>query len=170
MVYRVLGNFTDENLEEIVNKLSEKFKFIYKNESFYIVLGNYNNEVRKITMASMKDNVNNGNLVIEGQRYETKEEIEKRLTQYLKREVFIPEGDFWIKAIHSIDDAGSIQDSTGFVKQWLEENLVRLDKERLEIENQEKLKEVWKQLDKTEKIIEDELRKIAGETVKNKDK
>lgn len=166
MVYKVLGNFTNENLDDFIQKLSKKFKLIYKGDSLYLALNKYNNEVRRFTLASIKSDINNGNLVIDGKRYETKEEIEERLDKYLKEQVFLPKGDFWIKRIDDINDIGNIQDNTGFVKQWIEENLVRLDKERLEIEKEEELRKVWNEMDKVEKELEERMREIAS---RNKD-
>lgn len=41
MVYKVIGNITDENFQEIINELMEYNRFIYKNGNLYIALDNY---------------------------------------------------------------------------------------------------------------------------------
>lgn len=44
MVYKVIGNITDENFQEIINELMEYNRFIYKNGNLYIALNNYENK------------------------------------------------------------------------------------------------------------------------------
>lgn len=41
MVYKVIGNFTDENFEKIIRKISESFKFIYYKDTLYLALKSY---------------------------------------------------------------------------------------------------------------------------------
>lgn len=41
MVYKVIGNISDENFQEIINELMEYNRFIYKNGNLYIALDNY---------------------------------------------------------------------------------------------------------------------------------
>ena len=36
MIYKVIGNFTDENFEKIIIKISSKFKFMYCNDTLYV--------------------------------------------------------------------------------------------------------------------------------------
>lgn len=45
------------------------------------------------------------------------------------------------------------------IRNWCRDNLVRLDRERYEIENQDKLKEVMTNLDKMEQILKEKYRK-----------
>lgn len=36
MVYKIIGNFTNENFEKIISKVSSKFKFMYYNDTLYV--------------------------------------------------------------------------------------------------------------------------------------
>ena len=36
MIYKIIGNFTDENFEKIIVKVSSKFKFLYCNDTLYV--------------------------------------------------------------------------------------------------------------------------------------
>lgn len=36
MVYKIIGNFTDENFDKIISKISSKFKFMYCNDTLYV--------------------------------------------------------------------------------------------------------------------------------------
>lgn len=36
MIYKIIGNFTDENFEKIISKISLKFKFMYCNDTLYV--------------------------------------------------------------------------------------------------------------------------------------
>lgn len=36
MIYKIIGNFTDENFEKIIFKVSSKFKFMYCNDTLYV--------------------------------------------------------------------------------------------------------------------------------------
>ena len=36
MIYKIIGNFTDENFERIITKVSSKFKFMYCNDTLYV--------------------------------------------------------------------------------------------------------------------------------------
>ena len=44
MVYRVIGNFTNDNFEKILNKLCSKFKALYLNNTLYLALINIDDE------------------------------------------------------------------------------------------------------------------------------
>ena len=36
MIYKIIGNFTDENFDKIIAKVASRFKFMYYNDTLYI--------------------------------------------------------------------------------------------------------------------------------------
>lgn len=36
MIYKIVGNFTDENFDRIISKVSSRFKFMYCNDTLYV--------------------------------------------------------------------------------------------------------------------------------------
>ena len=40
MVYKIIGNFTDENFDRIITKVSSRFKFMYCNDTLYVSMKN----------------------------------------------------------------------------------------------------------------------------------
>lgn len=36
MIYKIIGNFTDENFDKIITKVASRFKFMYCNDTLYI--------------------------------------------------------------------------------------------------------------------------------------
>lgn len=40
MIYKIIGNFTDENFEKIIAKVSSRFKFMYCNDTLYVSMKN----------------------------------------------------------------------------------------------------------------------------------
>lgn len=40
MIYKIIGNFTDENFEKIISKVSLRFKFMYCNDTLYVSMKN----------------------------------------------------------------------------------------------------------------------------------
>lgn len=36
MIYKIIGNFTDENFDRIISKISSRFKFMYCNDTLYV--------------------------------------------------------------------------------------------------------------------------------------
>lgn len=40
MIYKIIGNFTDENFEKIISKVSSRFKFMYCNDTLYVSIKN----------------------------------------------------------------------------------------------------------------------------------
>ena len=40
-VYKIIGNFTNENFGKILNKIQDRFKFIYKNNALYLCVLDY---------------------------------------------------------------------------------------------------------------------------------
>ena len=40
MIYKIIGNFTDQNFNRIIDKISLKFNFIYCNDTLYISIKN----------------------------------------------------------------------------------------------------------------------------------
>lgn len=140
MIYKVSGEFTNENLTNFINKLKERFKVLYQNENIYLAIKDYNQEIKL---------------------YKTLEEVNRNIKDYLKTKIFIPMGDFFVKDL-SNSQIGSLGEND-FVKTWIQENLIRIEKQRLENEKQKELINVWNGLDTLEKIIEDELRKVWEE-------
>ena len=40
MIYKIIGNFTNENFDKIIAKVSSKFKFMYCNDTLYVSMRN----------------------------------------------------------------------------------------------------------------------------------
>lgn len=40
MIYKIIGNFTNENFDKIIAKVSLKFKFMYCNDTLYVSIRN----------------------------------------------------------------------------------------------------------------------------------
>lgn len=36
MIYKIVGNFTDQNFDRIISKVSSRFKFMYCNDTLYV--------------------------------------------------------------------------------------------------------------------------------------
>ena len=128
MIYKVSGEFTNENLTNFINKLKERFKVLYQNENIYLAIKDYNQEIKL---------------------YKTLEEVNRNIKDLSNSQI------------------GSLGEND-FVKTWIQENLIRIEKQRLENEKQKELTNVWNGLDTLEKIIEDELRKVWEEKIINK--
>ena len=140
MVYKVSGDFTDENLQDFINKLKYQYKVMYHSGTLYLALKDYQNEV---------------------QNNETLDEINTRLSYQLRTKIFLPQEDFWVKTLTDLNTS-TISYENNFVKGWIEENLVRLDRERLEVEKQKQLQQVWYGLDILEKEIEKSFMKLSN--------
>lgn len=152
MVWKITGDFTNENLTDFINKIKGRFKLIYRSDTLYITVKNYRSELQFSDLNDIDTR-------------ETKQDMIERLNDELKNKIFIPLGDYWIKCI---DEENNWSKEDAFTQEWVKENLTRLDKERLEIEQQSKLKEMWNDLDKLESELEERY-KERMEEIKNKE-
>jgi len=118
--YKVVGNFTDDNFEKILDKILKKFIYMYVDKALFIALKDYND--------------------FEG----SAELIDK---------TFRPVRDFYIEEINE----QNVVNQTPIVKDWCLNNLVRLDTQRYEVENQEKLHQVWHAMDNMEAELQKKL-------------
>ena len=46
MIYKIIGNFTDENFDRIISKISLRFKFMYCNDTLYVSIKNFNSLIQ----------------------------------------------------------------------------------------------------------------------------
>lgn len=119
MVYKIQGNFNENNFNSILEKIKRFYLFIFSNGNLYVALNDYN---------------------LNNQAY-------KELMKALK-----PKNEFLVLKI----DEKNIMNEAPDIKDWLRDNLVRLDRQKYEIENQEKLKAYNSVLDEFEKILKQE--------------
>ena len=103
MVYKIVGNFSDETFGSILEKISKFCSCIYRDETLYVAL----NDVR------LADNI--------------EQEFKK---------IFKPQRDFFITKI-TVDN---IMKEEKCIIDWCRDAYVRLEEQRYEINNQEKLK------------------------------
>ena len=131
MIYKIIGNFNEDNFQAILNKLSKNFKFIYKNNNLYIALLNYEFSLNK--------------------------DINK-----LVKNIFKPAKDFIINEINE----NNLSNEENEVIEWCRDNFVKLEKEKYQIEQQDKLKAMMQVMD----IMEENLKKERLEKSKNLNK
>lgn len=147
MVYRITREYTDENLNEIIDNLKQKYRILFRDGNLYIALSSYRNEIEKWREMNESDG------------YENSEEVEKRLKQEIKdmlKDVDPVNGDnFWIKSLASQE---SIKKEDEFVQDWVRNNNIRIEKERFEIEKQEELIRAWNGLDELERELDKRLK------------
>lgn len=147
MVYRITGEYTDENLNEIIDNLKQKYRILFRDGNLYIALSSYRNEIEKWRKMNESDG------------YENSKEVEKRLKQEIKdilKDVDPVNGDnFWIKSLVSIE---SVKKEDEFVQDWVRNNNIRIKKERFEIEKQEELIRAWNGLDELERELDKRLK------------
>lgn len=150
MVYRITGEYTDENLTEIIDKLKQKYRILFRDGNLYVALSSYRNEIKKWREINESDG------------YENSEEVEKRLKQEIKdilRDIDPVNGDnFWVK---SLVNQESIKKEDEFVQDWVRNNNVRIEKERFEIERQEELWNAWNGLDELERELDGRIREMG---------
>ena len=82
-----------------------------------------------------------------------KEWKEHEGSEELINKTFRPMKNFYIEEITE----KNITTLTPVIKEWCLNNLVKLDTERYEAENQEKLKQVWQAMDRMEEQLTKEL-------------
>lgn len=146
MVYRVSGNFTNENLNEFINKLQSKYNIVLRDENVYLALRDYNKEIEfsdKNDLSTM----------------ENSEDVMNRLTDELKTKVFIPLGDYFVK---DLTRKSNIEHEDEFIQTWCKENVARIAKQIVEVENQAELRLMMNKLDE----LEVDLQQRAEEKVK----
>lgn len=127
MVYKVMGEFQKGNFTEKINKLLNKYKFIYKDGVLFLALQKY----------------------MPGK---TKQETEQDCLREL-RGIFVPETDFWVSQI----DETNLSREEQSVRDWCRDRLVDLDRQRYEVERQEKLQATWMAMENMELILQAEI-------------
>ena len=132
MIFKIQGDFNEENFSKILNKLSIYFKFIYTNNTLYIAL----NDIKK-----------------------------KQEASDIMNKVFRPIRSYYIKEVNE----KNIMNEEQSIMEWCRDNFVALDRQRYEIEQQDKLQNAWKALDNMEDILKNQMLNNK-ENNKNKDK
>ena len=126
MIFKIQGDFNEDNFSKILNKLCKYFKFIYTNQTLYIALSDIKN---------------------------------KQEASNLMSKTFRPVRSYYIKEINE----KNIMNEEQSVMEWCRDNFVALDRQRYEIEQQDKLQNAWKALDNMEDILQNQM-------LNNKDK
>ena len=126
MIFKIQGDFNEDNFSKILNKLCKYFKFIYTNGTLYIALGDVKN---------------------------------KQEASALMSKTFRPVRSYYIKEINE----KNIMNEEQSIMEWCRDNFVVLDRQRYEIEQQDKLQNAWKALDNMEDILKNQM-------LNNKDK
>ena len=132
MIFKIQGDFNEDNFSKILNKLCKYFKFIYTNGTLYIALGDIKN---------------------------------KQEASVLMSKTFRPVRSYYIKEINE----KNIMNEEQSIMEWCRDNFVALDRQRYEIEQQDKLQNAWKALDNMEDILKNQMLNNK-ENNKNKDK
>lgn len=145
MVYKVSGNFTNENLNEFINKLKKRYTIVLREESMYLALNSYSAEV------DFDDRNDLGTI-------QSCEVTQDRLTNELKNKVFIPLGDFFVK---DLTKKTSIEREDEFIQTWCKEHINRLAREIVEVENQVQLRTMMNCVNSLEIELEERLKKIS---------
>ena len=132
MIFKIQGDFNEDNFSKILNKLCKYFKFIYTNGTLYIALGDVKN---------------------------------KQEASVLMSKTFRPVRSYYIKEINE----KNIMNEEQSIMEWCRDNFVALDRQRYEIEQQDKLQNAWKALDNMEDILKNQILNNKDNN-KNKDK
>ena len=120
MIFKIQGDFNEDNFSKILNKLCKYFKFIYTNQTLYIALGDIKN---------------------------------KQEASILMSKTFRPVRSYYIKEINE----KNIMNEEQSIMEWCRDNFVALDRQRYEIEQQDKLQNAWKALDNMEDILKNQM-------------
>ena len=120
MIFKIQGDFNEDNFSKILNKLCKYFKFIYTNQTLYIALGDIKN---------------------------------KQEASILISKTFRPVRSYYIKEINE----KNIMNEEQSIMEWCRDNFVALDRQRYEIEQQDKLQNAWKALDNMEDILKNQM-------------
>lgn len=121
MVYKLMGNLTDDIFGEVIEILKKYHKFIYKNGNIYLAVGKYLN----------------------------RKDAEKELDKIDKMR---DNGVFMIEI-----NENNLKNECPEVIQWCRDELVRLDRERYEVENKDGIKKMFEVLD----LFEANLNKVS---------
>ena len=130
MIFKIQGDFNEDNFSKILNKLCKYFKFIYTNQTLYIALSDIKN---------------------------------KQEASNLMSKTFRPVRSYYIKEINE----KNIMNEEQSIMEWCRDNFVALDRQRYEIEQQDKLQNAWKALDNMEDILKNQM---LNNKENNKDK
>lgn len=120
MIFKIQGDFNEDNFSKILNKLCKYFKFIYTNGTLYIALGDIKN---------------------------------KQEASALMSKTFRPVRSYYIKEINE----KNIMNEEQSIMEWCRDNFVALDRQRYEIEQQDKLQNTWKALDNMEDMLKNQM-------------
>ena len=120
MIFKIQGDFNEDNFSKILNKLCKYFKFIYTNQTLYIALCDIKSKQEASTLMS---------------------------------KTFRPIRSYYIKEINE----KNIMNEEQSVMEWCRDNFVALDRQRYEIEQQDKLQNAWKALDNMEDILKNQM-------------
>ena len=120
MIFKIQGDFNEDNFSKILNKLCKYFKFIYTNQTLYIALSDIKN---------------------------------KQEASALMSKTFRPVRSYYIKEINE----KNIMNEEQSIMEWCRDNFVALDRQRYEIEQQDKLQKAWKALDNMEDILKNQI-------------
>lgn len=120
MIFKIQGDFNEDNFSKILNKLCKYFKFIYTNQTLYIALSDIKN---------------------------------KQEASNLMSKTFRPVRSYYIKEINE----KNIMNEEQSIMEWCRDNFVALDRQRYEIEQQDKLQNAWKALDNMEDILKNQM-------------
>ena len=120
MIFKIQGDFNEDNFSKILNKLCKYFKFIYTNQILYIALSDIKN---------------------------------KQEASALMSKTFRPVRSYYIKEINE----KNIMNEEQSIMEWCRDNFVALDRQRYEIEQQDKLQNTWEALDNMEEMLKKQM-------------
>ena len=120
MIFKIQGDFNEDNFSKILNKLCKYFKFIYTNQILYIALSDIKNKQEALALMS---------------------------------KTFRPIRSYYIKEINE----KNIMNEEQSIMEWCRDNFVALDRQRYEIEQQDKLQNTWEALDNMEEMLKKQM-------------
>ena len=120
MIFKIQGDFNEDNFSKILNKLCKYFKFIYTNQILYIALSDIKNKQEALALMS---------------------------------KTFRPIRSYYIKEINE----KNIMNEEQSIMEWCRDNFVALDRQRYEIEQQDKLQNAWEALDNMEEMLKKQM-------------
>lgn len=133
MIFKIQGDFNEDNFSKILGRLCKYFKFIYINNTLYIALSDIKN---------------------------------KQDASVLMSKTFRPVRSYYIKEINE----KNIMNEEQFIMEWCRDNFVALDRQRYEIEQQDKLQNAWKALNNMESILQNQMLNNKDNNKDKKDK
>ena len=120
MIFKIQGDFNEDNFSKILNKLCKYFKFVYTNGTLYIALGDIKNKQEALALMS---------------------------------KTFRPIRSYYIKEINE----KNIMNEEQSIMEWCRDNFVALDRQKYEIEQQDKLQNAWEALDNMEEMLKKQM-------------